>query len=82
MTETRLYDIDVVNADGGQGGFVTAPELFGPGRKVSLIDYATEDRRGGLARGSFGGNCVLTHPNNEKSGSGTVLFPPSATGIL
>ncbi len=62
------YEADVVVIGGGLAGMVAALELLDAGKSVVLLDRASRDRFGGLARWSFGGIFFVDSPEQRKSG--------------
>lgn len=64
----RAYTGDVVVLGGGLAGIVTALELCDHAKKVVLIDRASEDRFGGLAKMSFGGLFFVDSPEQRLMG--------------
>ncbi|MCA9530916.1 MAG: FAD-binding dehydrogenase [Myxococcales bacterium] len=65
---TTKYESDVLIIGGGLTGITAALELLDAGKRVTLLDRATEDRFGGLAKRSFGGLFFVDSPEQQGSG--------------
>ncbi len=65
---SATYTSDTLILGGGLAGLATALELLDAGKRVLLLDRATPDRLGGLARISFGGVFAVDSPEQRKSG--------------
>ncbi|MCZ6806109.1 MAG: FAD-binding dehydrogenase [Deltaproteobacteria bacterium] len=68
MAVSSTYEAEVVVIGGGLAGMVAALELLDAGKSVVLLDRASRDRFGGLARSSFGGIFFVDSPEQRKSG--------------
>ena len=68
MADSSTYEAEVVVIGGGLAGMVAALELLDAGKSVVLLDRASRDRFGGLARSSFGGIFFVDSPEQRKSG--------------
>jgi predicted oxidoreductase len=68
MAGSSTHQTDVVIAGGGLAGIVTAYELLGTGRRVTLIDKDRRERFGGLARESSGGMFFVGTPQQRRLG--------------
>lgn len=66
MGKTMQADVIVIGA--GLSGLVTAHELVRHGKRVLVIDRATRDRAGGLAKLSFGGVFFVNSPEQRLMG--------------
>lgn len=62
------HSTDNLVIGGGLAGLVTAIELLDAGQRVLLLDRATPERLGGLARISFGGVFAVDSPEQRSSG--------------
>ena len=67
MPRRRKFEADAVVIGGGLAGMVTALELLDAGKRVVILDRATRDRFGGLARWSFGGMFFVDSPEQRKN---------------
>ncbi len=68
MAGNGKYQADIVVIGGGLAGMVAALELLDAGKSVVLLDRASRDRFGGLARWSFGGIFFVDSPEQRKNG--------------
>ena len=68
MPAKTAYEAEVVVIGGGLAGMVTALELLDAGKRVVLLDAASRDRFGGLARWSFGGIFFVDSPEQRRNG--------------
>ncbi|MGB5696574.1 MAG: FAD-binding dehydrogenase [Polyangiales bacterium] len=68
MPAQTAYEAEVVVIGGGLAGMVTALELLDAGKRVVLLDAASRDRFGGLARWSFGGMFFVDSPEQRRNG--------------
>lgn len=68
MADSTTYEAEIVVIGGGLAGMVAALELLDAGKSVVLLDRASRDRFGGLARSSFGGIFFVDSPEQRKSG--------------
>jgi hypothetical protein len=68
MTETEVYQTEVVIVGAGLAGIVAAYELLDHGRRVLLLDRDSRERFGGLARESFGGVHLIDTPHQRRLG--------------
>lgn len=59
---------DVIVVGGGLAGMVTALELLGHGKKVTIIDRDDPHLFGGLARQAFGGMALMGSPLQRRMG--------------
>ena len=67
MPRRRRFEADAIVIGGGLAGMVTALELLDAGKRVVILDRATRDRFGGLARWSFGGMFFVDSPEQRKN---------------
>jgi predicted oxidoreductase len=65
---STTYASDTLVLGGGLAGLATVLELLDAGKRVLLLDRATPDRLGGLARISFGGVFSVDSPEQRRSG--------------
>lgn len=63
----RRYSSDGVIVGGGLAGVVAALELLDAGKRVALIDRASEAELGGLAKESFGGILFVDTPEQRRA---------------
>jgi predicted oxidoreductase len=68
MAGSTTYEAEIVVIGGGLAGMVAALELLDAGKSVVLLDRASRDRFGGLARWSFGGIFFVDSPEQRKNG--------------
>lgn len=68
MADSTTYEAEIVVIGGGLAGMVAALELLDAGKRVVLLDRASRNRFGGLARSSFGGIFFVDSPEQRKSG--------------
>jgi predicted oxidoreductase len=61
------YESDVLVIGGGLAGIVAALELLDAGKRVLLLDRATEPELGGLAKESFGGILFVGTPEQKRA---------------
>ena len=66
MAASHTTDNLIIGA--GLGGLATALELLDAGQQVLILDRATPERLGGLARISFGGVFAVDSPEQRTSG--------------
>lgn len=63
----RRYESDVVIIGGGIAGVAAALELLGAGKRVAVLDRASEAELGGLAKESFGGILFVGTPEQKRA---------------
>ena len=68
MAGSTTYAAEIVVIGGGLAGMVAALELLDAGKSVVLLDRASRERFGGLARWSFGGIFFVDSPEQRKNG--------------
>ena len=67
-THATAYTADALVLGGGLAGMAACLELLDAGKSVVLLDRATPERLGGLARISFGGVFCVDSPEQRRSG--------------